>query len=1226
MPGKKQVVAIWIAALCAFAVACGPDEDNTQQGEENKASNQEPSDNAKDNSNMAPGNMAPNNNTMPGNMMPNNTAKNNVTPGNQEPNNTTPNNTAPNNMNEGFALVSSTPADGAAGIGTMTSVVLTFSATLAPVDGVEVSVSPDRAVSVAAGDDGVSIVISPDEPWAWETAYTLELSGVAGDDGQQLADEVTISFTTMAEPMMQESGLYESDGEQVTVAVTGDDSSKGYTIRTTAELRDNDPASKEVVIGELPGQPVVRTGSLVFDALFAMSVEEARQCSVSTIQDGAFNNGNGVDCECFETGAKWRYVWTRDTAYAVDLGLAILDPSRARRSMEFKLSELKAGGGAQIIQDTGSGGSWPVSTDRVVWAIGAWELLKYLDGAEREAFASKTYEAIVNTIEQDRRVVFDARDGLYRGEQSFLDWREQSYPSWTAADTVHLAMSKTLSTNIGHLAVLRVGAWLAAERGDMEAASRYESWAGELVTALNDEMWLEDAGMFSAMKTTELDQAPLHKYDLLGESLAVLWGAADARRGAKVVASYPHVSKGPPVLWPQQPLTPIYHNRGIWPFVTAYGLLAAREVGNAVVFEHDLESLIRGAALNLSNMENFEFTTQKPWLDDGQYSGPVVNSRRQLWSVAGYFGAVVKGVFGMEASVDSVRFAPFITPAMHARWFDETDRLELRDIVWRGRTFDVQIVLPEAPADPGAGPYEVSSVTLGGQPVDAADWWGAGMLGDANEVVIEMSAPTAPRGEMALVEDLSDFRALWSPRDPNLSSVELLNNRLTLTFDSAGESDVVFDIFRDGERIAQDVSGPTFEDPSSGDWAERSHCYAVEAKFTSSGNRSHHSKPVCFWGQQGERVQEVSVYGLEQVAGGDWSTMHGRAHLENWGDPGHELAVAFLAPERSGTHLLQLVYGNGSGGHNTGITASVKEVILEDAMSGAEVSRSYFVMPQLADWARWGESSFVEVELDATKLYRVRLVDAINMSYFEHFRPYTGGTGGGDSTFNRANISALKVLSRAGGADTPAATIALDGVDDLGKFAQDQRVAPGAAQTMWSQWAIDWDERYVYVTLVAQAFEAEYKPVMLYVEAARGALGAAVASDGVEYSGQTAKLPFTPNYLITGRRLSFDGNAAGPWNGVMRQDAGVWVTQQRFSPDEQWWMASDNHTISFQIDRAALGDPDNIRIAGHVVNAVAGNEWAETLPSTHTPWQSGATGYLEIDLSGAHPASGWGQH
>jgi hypothetical protein len=46
-------------------------------------------------------------------------------------------------------------------------------------------------------------------------------------------------------------------------------------------------------------------------------------------------------------------------------------------------------------------------------------------------------------------------------------------------------------------------------------------------------------------------------------------------------------------------------------------------------------------------MENFELATQSVHVEDGALSGPVVDSPRQLWSVAGYLDMVIGGVFGV---------------------------------------------------------------------------------------------------------------------------------------------------------------------------------------------------------------------------------------------------------------------------------------------------------------------------------------------------------------------------------------------------------------------------------------------------------------------------------------------------------------------------------------------------------------------------------------------------
>ena len=127
-----------------------------------------------------------------------------------------------------------------------------------------------------------------------------------------------------------------------------------YELATTAPLRDKLPANPRTIVED---GPFVRTNNVMFDALYALALAEAKEASVSSIRDGSFNGGKPTPCNCFETGRLWTYVWTRDTSYATDLGLATIDPIRARNSLEFKLSPKRGGGQLSIIQDTGSGGS-----------------------------------------------------------------------------------------------------------------------------------------------------------------------------------------------------------------------------------------------------------------------------------------------------------------------------------------------------------------------------------------------------------------------------------------------------------------------------------------------------------------------------------------------------------------------------------------------------------------------------------------------------------------------------------------------------------------------------------------------------------------------------------------------------------------------------------------------------------------------------------------------------
>ncbi len=799
---------------------------------------------------------------------------------------------------------------------------------------------------------------------------------------------------------------------QATVSIDGPSCARSYTLSTTQPLVDDLPANPRT-FSESDSQPVVRSGHAMFDALYALALEEVRECSVDSISDFAFNGGNPVPCPpggCFETGRKWGYVWTRDTAYAVRLGLGLIDPTRARNSLEYKLSERRAGGDVQIVQDTGSGGSYPVSTDRVVWAIGAWELLKYLTGSERAAFLELAYEAISNTADHDRAVIFDPGDGLYRGEQSFLDWREQSYPDWTAQDTAQIGMSKALSTNVGHLRLLQIAAWLAGEKGLNAEAATYQGWADDLRSAIAARFWLTDEQQFSSLITTTLDASPTHRFDLLGAALAVLADVGSAAQRAAALGSYPHLPKGAPVIWPQQQFTPIYHNRGIWPFVTALWTEAGKHQGNAEVVARGVRSLMRGAALNLSNMENFELASGLPWVDDGAASGPVVNSQRQLWSVAGYLSMVHHVVFGLEATQTGLRFSPYLPRALRNELFGGAERIALSRLPYKGGR--IAVVL-ELDAKDGArdGVLTASAVRLNGEEVGTGFVDASRLSGD--DVFVVTLSPAQADGDVTALSDVSDYRDVFGPRTPSVDGVALDGGLLGVSIGLGGESasEVTLDVYRNGVRVAQGLPGTTsyWLDPQSGDHAEKSHCYSVEARYVSSGTRSHHAKPACYWGSGNARIFERDATSFASN-GGTLVFNHGKWHYEAWGDAGHTLSTSF-SPALSGRYYLQLDAGNGAGPFDTGITCAVKRVDIHDGPT--LVASGYLMMPHLGSWSAWRESSFMEAQLSAGVSYTITIYEdarAINMSEREHFAIY-GATGGSGGRFNRVNVAAVKLLA-----------------------------------------------------------------------------------------------------------------------------------------------------------------------------------------------------------------------
>ncbi len=830
------------------------------------------------------------------------------------------------------------------------------------------------------------------------------------------------------------------DGKRETVTYATPDADaalRSYTQATTMRVREG--GKQQISYQESAALPTVRSGGLAFDALFALAGVEMKQDSVGEIRDGSYNGGNAIPCECFETGELWHYVWTRDLSYAASLGLGMLDPRRVRNSLEFKLSGYRdgvkpgahvAGGadGLQIIQDTGSGGSWPVSTDRVSWAFGAAEALKALAPEERRAFAATALRALTNTLENDRIAVYDRADGLYNGEQSFLDWREQSYAAWIPGDLASMATSKALSTNAGHYKALTLASQLAAEQGDKALADKYAAWAADLKRAINQRFWQADTGMYSSLTAGHFDGAPMYKYDWLGQSLAIVTGIADDRQAQSILARYPHGPLGAPVIYPQQSGVAIYHNRAMWPFVTAYGLKAAAMHGNVAVADAAYDSLMRGAALNLSNMENLEWLSGQPMLEDKRnadgkpvdLSGPVVNSRRQLWSVGAYLGMVVGEVFGVRTTDSGIALRPFVTAKLRREALAGTDVATLNNLTVRGKRMRVRLLLPAAaPSDKedSQGYYAVDSVTVNGKAATPSLDWSA--LGDDNEIDIQLGKLLPGRQEKRSVsaKSLLSDPSVYAPFEPRIVKLERGTYgfpTLHIAYPGASKG-VVYNIYRNGELATRRITANKWADRRAarlGKDGNGNLCYAVEAMYTGSGNRSHHSAPVCLEADTEIGAGDARVESSVAAIGG---------RIAGWGKPADSFAVRDIRVARDGSYALQISYRNTAHQINLGISGGVKWLSLKDD-GGKVVASGVVQLPHSPERAGPSYSTPIRAKLKAGS-YRLELEDHYNMTYLKSNTTYSdaGGVKGPSNQFDIHGVRVMPVPPEAAAVDANAA-------------------------------------------------------------------------------------------------------------------------------------------------------------------------------------------------------------
>ncbi len=357
-------------------------------------------------------------------------------------------------------------------------------------------------------------------------------------------------------------------------------------------------------------------------------------------------------------GAAWSTVWTRDIAYAAALGASLAAPEACRLSLESRVC------GGVILQDTGTGGGWPVSTDRVAWAMGAWTL--FISTGDREWLAWAA-EVLAATLAQDESLLPEG-ELLVTGETSFIDWREQSYPDWmTPAD---IGASYAFGTNVVHYAARHILAQMLRVLGRKEESARYAGSAALLAREIDRQFWSRGDCRYGMFRSADgyLDE----RVDALASALAVHCGLA-GEHAARVMQGLPCSLYGTPVFSPYKASQPAaYHNRACWPFVEAFVLLAHADLLDTARAARSMAFMLRAAMAFGTNKENLNAQT-------GEAGGTIQNSDRQLWSVAGMLGLFYYGLFGIQYEGESLVLAPCVPRSFGgSHWLTG---LRIRDMV-----------------------------------------------------------------------------------------------------------------------------------------------------------------------------------------------------------------------------------------------------------------------------------------------------------------------------------------------------------------------------------------------------------------------------------------------------------------------------------------------------------------------------------------------------------------
>lgn len=334
-------------------------------------------------------------------------------------------------------------------------------------------------------------------------------------------------------------------------------------------------------------------------------------------------------------------VQTREMSYGALLAAGYMNARVTRNSLMKRVNCWR------VMQDNGTGGSWPVATDRVVWILAAWQ--HYLVTGDKD-WLRQCYDIVRGTLLQDEAAVYDNETGLVRGESSFLNWREESYPRWM--EPADIAMSECLSTNALYFRANQIAARMANILGDRTSAPIYDQRAYTIKTAINNYLWLEDKGYYGQYRYGREYPIVSTKSETLGEALCIVFGIADQDRARRIVKSVTLTPYGTPCFSPQIPNVYPYHNNAVWPFVEAFWMWASAQAGNQQAVVHSIASLYRSAALFATNQANIVAET-------GELS-TAANTANALWSVAGNISVAHHVLMGISHEEQGLAVRPFV--------------------------------------------------------------------------------------------------------------------------------------------------------------------------------------------------------------------------------------------------------------------------------------------------------------------------------------------------------------------------------------------------------------------------------------------------------------------------------------------------------------------------------------------------------------------------------------
>lgn len=631
---------------------------------------------------------------------------------------------------------------------------------------------------------------------------------------------------------------------------------------------------------------------------------------------------------------------THNLGYSSLLSLALIDPQAAQNSLMKRVSQ------GRIIQDDGTGGSWPVTTDRAVWVLGAWEV--YLTTGDKD-WLKQSYEVVRHSLSQDEAMIYDHTTGLVYGEASLPYCRKEVYPAWM--QPADIAQSECLSNNALFFRANEIASRMAQLCGDGGVAAHFKQVADAIKEGINNYLWIESAGYYGQYLYGRVNKTVSTRSETLGEALCIIFGIADAQRAQRIVNSIPSSPYGMTCFNPQIPDIYTLHNNAIWPHTQAYWLWASALTRCPQAVTHGLASVYRTTALMATNMENTDATTGT--------CNTAYNSGSALLSVAANLSIPLRVFAGINMNEEGITLQPLVPKG----WMSKK---QLTNLKYRKAILDITIQ--------GYGD-RVSAFYIDGKKLKEP--FVSSSMNGRHSVRIVMNDQFSRYDEHA-VEPVN-----YSPHTP----IAWLDGATRMSWQQV-QGAKEYKILRNGSSIAiqpeSNIEGNYYDIPDEEGFSE----YQVVA-VDSLGVESFASEPLVRFGISNVRHYDMTAF-AEPSTLKSCQGYSGNGAIEITSTSNTRIDLRINVPA-DGTYLIDFRYSNGTGSPTSGNSCASRMLWY----NGRRVGNVVFPQRGKDLWSNWGYSTPVVLKLKQGEQSLVLIYeldnqnmspDNVNRAILDHLR------------------------------------------------------------------------------------------------------------------------------------------------------------------------------------------------------------------------------------------------